>query len=124
MKDLNKVCKEIKLISKPGRNKKNYYVKCELTNGSSTEMFCEQEFYDAIKVLKEIYGEPIKRKELVEELSEKSDTYYTCVLIELCDGTVFRFFPKRAFDIIVNALYSKFEQENKEKEKENVISKK
>lgn len=112
-RELNKVLKEITLVAKKGKNGKNYFVKVELINGSSTEIFTEKEFVEAVKVMKDIYKEPIKRKILVEETSEDKGVNYTCVLIELADGSEFRYFPKRAFNIIINALYQKLESENK-----------
>lgn len=114
-RDLSKVLKDITLVAKKGKNGKIYYVKVDLINGSSTEIFCEKEFVEAVKVLKDMYKEPIKKKILVEETSEDKGVVYTCVLIELADGSEFRWFPKRAFNIIINALYQKLENENKVK---------
>ena len=116
-RDVNKLLKEITLNARKGKKGTNYLLKVELKNGSSTEIFCEKEFVDAVKVLKDIYKEPIKRKVLIEETSKKreDDYQYVCILIELADGSEFRFFPKRAFNIIINALYQKLENENKVK---------
>ena len=115
LRDLNKLVKDITLVAKKGKSGMNHFVKVELTNKSSTELFCDKEFIQAVKVFKDIYDQPIKTKMLVEEYSEEKDIKYTCVLIVLADGTEFRFFPRRAFNIIVNALYSKLENNKKEK---------
>ena len=115
LRDLNKLVSNITLVAKKGKNGVNHFVKVDLINKSTTELFCDKEFIQAVKVFKEIYNEPIKTKMLVEEYSEEKDIKYTCILIVLADGTEFRFFPKRAFNIIVNALYSKLEKEKKEK---------
>lgn len=115
MRDLNKVCKSILFVAKQGKNGKNYYCRLTLINDVSTDIFCEKELYDAMKVLKEINGKAISKQGLVEEISEKTNEPYTCVLIELVDGSTYRFFPKKAFDSIVKALYGKYEQENLKK---------
>ena len=115
LRDLNKIVKQIIFTSKKGKVGKNYFVKLELINGKSTEMFCEKEVIDAINALKEIEATPIKQKVLVEEMSEDKGVAYTCVLITLADGSDFRFFPRRAFGIVINATYMKYEQDLKNK---------
>lgn len=114
LRNLDSLVKDITLVAKKGKTGINHFVKVDLVNGSSTELFCDKEFVQAVKVFKDIYDQPIKTKKLVEEYSEEKDKIYTCILIVLADGSEFRYFPKRAFNIIVNALYSKM-QNKKEK---------
>lgn len=110
MEDLNKVVKSIDFLSKQGTKGKNYFCKLTLINDSSTEMYIDKELAQAIIYLKnQNNGQAFKRKELVKEVSEKTGKEYCCVLVELVDGSIFRFFPKFAFNIIINGLLSKNE---------------
>ena len=115
LRDLDKIVKQIIFTSKKGKSGKNYFVKLELINGMSTEMFCEKEVIEAINALKEIEEKPIKSMKLVEKMSEDKGVPYICVLVTLCDDSDFIFFPKKAFNIVINATYKKFEQDLKNK---------
>ena len=44
MENLNKVVKEIKIVAKPAkRGGKNYFVRVELVNGRSADVWCDKE---------------------------------------------------------------------------------
>ena len=48
MENLNKVVKEIKIVAKPAkRGGKNYFVRVELVNGRSADVWCDKEVVDS-----------------------------------------------------------------------------
>ena len=49
MENLNKVVKEIKIVAKPAkRGGKNYFVRVELVNGRSADVWCDKEVVELI----------------------------------------------------------------------------
>ena len=110
MRDLNKIVKSINFRSqKNSKGKVSYKLALELVNGSKTEIFVNDDEFEAIKTLKELGIEPIKSRELVEEESENNEgKLYSCIKVVLYDDSVFRYFPSRAFDIVINAVYEKY----------------
>jgi len=103
MRDLNKIVKSINFRSqKNSKGKVSYKLALELVNGSKTEIFVNDDEFEAIKTL-------IKSRELVEEESENNEgKLYSCIKVVLYDDSVFRYFPSRAFDIVINAVYEKY----------------
>jgi len=110
MRDLNKIVKSIGFRSqKSNKGGVSHKLVLELINESKTEIFVNADEYEAIKTLKSMGIEPIKSKELVEEESENNEgKLYCCVKLVLLDDSVFRYFPARAFGIVINAVYNKY----------------
>ena len=53
MENLNKVVKEIKIVAKPSkRGGKNHFVRVELINGRSADVWCDKEIIELILMLK------------------------------------------------------------------------
>lgn len=50
MENLNKVVKEIKIVAKPSkRGGKNHFVRVELINGRSADVWCDKEVVELIQ---------------------------------------------------------------------------
>ena len=61
MENLNKVVKEIKIVAKPAkRGGKNYFVRVELVNGRSADVWCDKEVVELIQTCTELGVEPFK----------------------------------------------------------------
>jgi len=106
-KNLNDILKEIKIFQKLGKNNvKHYYIGVKLINGNETEIYCEKEFVDLVKLYNEqTGGKGIKARELAEETSEKSGGTYFYVKFTLYNDNIYKFFFKSfAFKDIIKAL--------------------
>ena len=61
MENLNKVVKEIKIVAKPSkRGGKNHFVRVELINGRSADVWCDKEVVELIQTCTELGVEPFK----------------------------------------------------------------
>ena len=79
MENLNKVVKEIKIVAKPAkRGGKNYFVRVELVNGRSADVWCDKEIVELIQTCTELGVEPFKSFTLERRTSEKTGAEYTC----------------------------------------------
>ena len=73
MENLNKVVKEIKIVAKPAkRGGKNYFVRVELVNGRSADVWCDKEVVELIQTCTELGVEPFKSFTLERRTSEKT----------------------------------------------------
>jgi len=108
MENLNKVVKEIKLVAR--KSKKggiNHFVKVELVNGRSTDVWCDKEVADLIATCNEMGVEPIKSFTLEKRVSEKSGVEYIAVVLTVFNGDEYFYFLPRAFDTIIELLNGK-----------------
>ena len=97
MENLNKVVKEIKIVAKPAkRGGKNYFVRVELVNGRSADVWCDKEVVELIQTCTELGVEPFKS--------------FTLVLKMFNDDEYFYFLP-RATNTIVELLIAKAAQD-------------
>ena len=117
VENYSKVVKDINFISRPGKKRKNYYLHIVLINGSATDIFMDPAEFEAIKVLQNLKGQAVKDKKIVRETSVEEETNvtkeYICVRVELMDGTIFRYFLGRAFEIVLKAVYEDYLQKQK-----------
>lgn len=127
---LKKIVKEIRIIKK--KNSSNgrvtHKLLLELNGGYSTEIPMVEEEIQLISLLKQIgYDEPIKSKELVEEISNETGEVYLCVKIVLADDTVLRYFLPHnnggfRFKTIIEKLVEfTLKQEKENQNKENIV---
>ena len=115
LRDLNKIVKAIRFRQvRTSRGGYKYTLLLELVNDKSGEMSVDKDDFSLMTLLKEIYGEAIVKKDLVEEFSETNDSTYVCVRIELVDGTVRRYFPSSSFNKIIDLTYNIFQKQNNE----------
>ena len=81
MENLNKVVKEIKIVAKPAkRGGKNYFVRVELVNGRSADVWCDKEVVELIQTCTELGVEPFKSFTLERRTSEKTGAEYIAVV--------------------------------------------
>ena len=105
MESLTKVVKEIKLISKPSkRGGKNHFVKVELINGRSADVWCDREVVDLIQSCIELGVEPIKSFTLEKRVSDKSGREYIAVVLKMFNDNEYFYFLPRATNTIVELL--------------------
>lgn len=108
MENLNKIVKEIKLIAKPSKKGgKNHFVKVELINGRSTDIWCEREVVELIETCKDLGVDPIKSFALEKRISEKSGEPYNAVILKMFNDDEYFFFLPRATNTIAELLYAK-----------------
>ena len=110
MENLNKVVKEIKIVAKPAkRGGKNYFVRVELVNGRSADVWCDKEVVELIQTCTELGVEPFKSFTLERRTSEKTGAEYIAVVLKMFmfnDDEYFYFLP-RATNTIVELLIAK-----------------
>ena len=83
MENLNKVVKEIKIVAKPAkRGGKNYFVRVELVNGRSADVWCDKEIVELIQTCTELGVEPFKSFTLERRTSEKTGAEYIAVVLK------------------------------------------
>jgi len=112
MKNLNDVVKEIKLISKPSKKGgKNHFVRVELINGRSTDVWCDKEVVELVQTCKEVGVEPIKSFMLEKRISEKSGESYNAVVLKMFNDDEYFYFLPRATNTMVELLFSKMQNE-------------
>ncbi|MDR0850775.1 MAG: hypothetical protein LBN07_04885 [Christensenellaceae bacterium] len=113
MKNLNAVAKEIKIISKQSKKGgKNHFVRVELINDKSADVWCEKEVVELIQTCKELNVEPIKSFALEKRISEKTGEPYVAVVLKMFNDHEYFYFLPRATNTIVELLAAKME--NKE----------
>ena len=84
MENLNKVVKEIKIVAKPAkRGGKNYFVRVELVNGRSADVWCDKEIVELIQTCTELGVEPFKSFTLERRTSEKTGAEYIAVVLKM-----------------------------------------
>ena len=84
MENLNKVVKEIKIVAKPAkRGGKNYFVRVELINGRSADVWCDKEIVELIQTCTELGVEPFKSFTLERRTSEKTGAEYIAVVLKM-----------------------------------------
>ena len=84
MENLNKVVKEIKIVAKPAkRGGKNYFVRVELVNGRSADVWCDKEVVELIQTCTELGVEPFKSFTLERRTSEKTGAEYIAVVLKM-----------------------------------------
>ena len=88
MENLNKVVKEIKIVAKPAkRGGKNYFVRVELVNGRSADVWCDKEVVELIQTCTELGVEPFKSFTLERRTSEKTGAEYIAVVLKMFNDT-------------------------------------
>jgi len=108
MENLNKVVKEIKIISKLSKKGgKNNFVKVELINGNTTEIWCEREVAELIQACRELNIEPIKSFTLEKRISEKTGASYNAIVLKMFNDDEYFYFLPRATNTIAELLYKK-----------------
>ena len=106
MENLNKVVKEIKIVAKPSkRNGKNHFVRVELINGRSADVWCDKEVVELIQTCTELGVEPFKSFSLEKRVSEKTGGEYIAVVLKMFNDDEYFYF--RATNTIVELLLSK-----------------
>ena len=97
MENLNKVVKEIKIVAKPSkRGGKNHFVRVELINGRSADVWCDKEVVELIQTCTELGVEPFKSFTLEKRTSEKNGAEYIAVVLKMFnDVEYFYFLPAR-----------------------------
>ena len=108
MENLNKVVKDIRIVAKPSkRGGKNHFVRVELANGTSSDVWCEKEVVELLKTCAELGVEAIKSFTLEKRVSEKSGTEYIAVVLTVFNGDEYFFFLPRPTNSIVELLAAK-----------------
>ena len=114
MKNLNEVAKEIKIISKPSKKGgKNHFVRVDLINGKSADVWCEREVVELIQTCKELGVEPIKSFTLEKRVSEKTGTPFVAVVLKMFNDHEYFYFLPRATNTIVELLFAKGQTQTK-----------
>lgn len=106
-RDLNKVVKDLKFVSKKGKSGVNYFLNLTLKNGKCLSMFCAKDFIDLMDTIKEAYGvqTSIKAMSLEDCYSEEKGTDYIGVVVTLIDGSSQKFLPSWNFKSIIEVIY-------------------
>lgn len=108
MENLNKVVKEIKIVAKPSkRSGKNHFVRVELINGRSADVWCDKEVVELIQTCTELGVEPFKSFSLEKRVSEKTGGEYIAVVLKMFNDDEYFYFLPRATNTIVELLLSK-----------------
>jgi len=108
MENLNKVVKEIKLISKLSKKGgKIHFVRVEFINGKSADVWCDREIVDLIQSCKELGVEPIKSFVLEKRVSEKTGNEYNAVVLTMFNGDEYFYFLPRATNTLAELLFAK-----------------
>ena len=108
MENLNKVVKDIRIVAKQSKKGgKNHFVRVELANGRSAEVWCDREVADLIQTCKELDVEPIKSFNLEKRVSEKNGAVYIAVVLTMFNGDEYFYFLPRATNTIVELLCAK-----------------
>ena len=103
MENLNKVVKEIKIVAKPAkRGGKNYFVRVELINGRSADVWCDKEIVELIQTCTELGVEPFKSFTLERRTSEKTGAEYIAVVLKMFNDDEYFYFLPRATNTIVD----------------------
>lgn len=112
MENLNKVVKEIKIVAKPAkRGGKNYFVRVELVNGRSADVWCDKEVVELIQTCTELGVEPFKSFTLERRTSEKTGAEYIAVVLKMFNDDEYFYFLPRATNTIVELLIEKAAQD-------------
>ena len=112
MENLNKVVKEIKIVAKPAkRGGKNYFVRVELVNGRSADVWCDKEVVELIQTCTELGVEPFKSFTLERRTSEKTGAEYIAVVLKMFNDDEYFYFLPRATNTIVELLIAKAAQD-------------
>jgi len=110
VENLNKVVKEIKLISRVSKKGgKNHFVKVELINGRSADVWFDREVVDLIESCKEMGVDPIKSFTLERRVSDKNGREYIAVVLTVFNGDNYFYFLPRATNTIVELLADRSE---------------
>ena len=105
MENLNKVVKEIKIVAKPSkRGGKNHFVRVELINGRSADVWCDKEVVELIQTCTELGVEPFKSFTLEKRTSEKNGAEYIAVVLKMFNDDEYFYFLPRATNTIVELL--------------------
>jgi len=105
MENLNKVVKDIRFVARVSKKGgKNHFVRVELVNGKSADIWCDREVIDLIQSCKELGVEPIKSFTLEKRVSEKSGEPYNAVILTVFNGDEYFYFLPRATNTIVELL--------------------
>ncbi|MCM1437672.1 MAG: hypothetical protein NC131_00470 [Roseburia sp.] len=116
MENLNKVVKEIKIIAKPSkRGGKNHFVRVELINGRSADIWCDKEVVELIQTCTELGVEPFKSFTLEKRISEKNGAEYIAVVLKMFNDDEYFYFLPRATNTIVELLIANAEKTGAEK---------
>ena len=114
MENLNKVVKEIKIVAKPSkRGGKNHFVRVELINGSSADVWCDKEIIELIQTCTELGVEPFKSFSLEKRVSEKNGAEYIAVVLTMFNDDEYFYFLPRATNTIVELLVEKLAKDEK-----------
>ena len=114
MENLNKVVKEIKIVAKPSkRGGKNHFVRVELINGRSADVWCDKEIIELIQTCTELGVEPFKSFSLEKRVSEKNGAEYIAVVLTMFNDDEYFYFLPRATNTIVELLVEKLAKNEK-----------
>ena len=114
MENLNKVVKEIKIVAKPSkRGGKNHFVRVELINGRSADVWCDKEIIELIQTCTELGVEPFKSFSLEKRTSEKNGAEYIAVVLTMFNDDEYFYFLPRATNTIVELLVEKLVKNEK-----------
>lgn len=114
MENLNKVVKEIKIVAKPSkRGGKNHFVRVELINGRSADVWCDKEIIELIQTCTELGVEPFKSFSLEKRVSEKNGAEYIAVVLTMFNDDEYFYFLPRATNTIVELLVEKLVKDEK-----------
>ena len=108
MQNLNTVVKDIKIVAKTSKNgKQNHFVRVELINGKSADVWCDKEIVELIDTCKEQGIDPIKSFSLEKRTSEKNAKDYIAVVLKMFNDDEYFYFLPRATNTIVELLANK-----------------
>lgn len=114
MENLNNVVKEIKIVAKPSkRGGKNHFVRVELINGRSADVWCDKEIIELIQTCTELGVEPFKSFSLEKRVSEKNGAEYIAVVLTMFNDDEYFYFLPRATNTIVELLVEKLAKDEK-----------
>ena len=114
MENLNKVVKEIKIVAKPSKRVgKNHFVRVEIINGRSADVWCDKEIIELIQTCTELGVEPFKSFSLEKRTSEKNGAEYIAVVLTMFNDDEYFYFLPRATNTIVELLVEKLAKDEK-----------
>ena len=86
---------------------KNHFVRVELVNGRSADVWCDKEVVELIQTCTELGVEPFKSFTLERRTSEKTGAEYIAVVLKMFNDDEYFYFLPRATNTIVELLIAK-----------------
>lgn len=116
MSNLEKIVESVKIVKEKNYRGIVHKILVSLKSGISTKLSIPDDDIQLIKALKATGNDqPVKSLNLVEDTTEDGEKYF-CVKMELCDGSILRyFFPNFTFKKSIEILLRAEEEKDKVK---------